>query len=300
LAIPIRATIIKLLLRTFALFPMPAVHGIGAVVGWLLSVMPNELRRVSRINIDLCFPQLSASCRRRLLVRSLVECGKTALEFAPLWLWPEDRILALIKRAPGRAHLDDLLNRGKGVILLIPHLGAWELASIYVSMCFAQKFPVTGLYRPPRLSGLDAMIRRARERFGARMVPTTLTGVRTLYQTLHDGGIVGVLPDQEPGTGNPVFAPFLGVPANTMGLVSKLMARTRAEAVYVYFTRLPSGRGFEVHFSPASTAVGDDDLRIATQSLNEGVEVCVKRHPEQYQWGYKRFRTRPPGESAIY
>ncbi len=297
---PIRATIIKLLLRTFALFPMPVVHGIGAGLGWLLTVTPNELRRVSRINIDLCFPQLSASRRRRLLVRSLVECGKTAVEFAPLWTWSEDRILSLIKRAAGREYLDGLLDQGKGVILLIPHLGAWELASIYVSMCFAEKYPVTGLYRPPRMGELDVMIRRARERFGARMVPTTLTGVRTLYQTLNDGGIVGVLPDQEPGAGNPVFAPFLGVPANTMGLVSKLMARTQAAAVYVYFTRLPSGRGFEVHFSPASSGVGDGDLHIATQRLNEGVELCVKRYPEQYQWGYKRFRTRPPGESGVY
>lgn len=297
---PIRATIIKALLRTFALFPLPVVHAIGAGVGWMMAVTPNELRRVSRINIDLCFPHLSAWRRRRLLVHSLVECGKTALEFAPLWIWPEDRILALIKDAPGRGYLDELLNQGKGVILLIPHLGAWELASIYVSMCFAEKYPVTGLYRPPRMVELDVMIRRARERFGARMVPTTMTGVRTLYQTLNEGGVVGVLPDQEPGAGNPVFAPFLGVPANTMGLVSKLVSRTRAEAVYVYFTRLSGGRGFEVHFLPASPAIGDEDLCVAARHLNQGVELCVRKHPEQYQWGYKRFRTRPPGEARIY
>jgi len=299
-SIAIRAAIIKLLLRTFALFPLPVVHAIGAALGWLMAITPNDVRRVSRINIDMCFPQLTPSRRRRLLVQSLVESGKTALEFAPLWFWSEDKILALIKAAPGRQRLDDLLNKGKGVILLIPHLGAWELASIYVSMCFAEKYPVTGLYRPPRMGALDMMIRRARERFGARMVPTTMTGVRTLYHTLNKGGVVGVLPDQEPGTGNPLFAPFFGVPANTMGLVSKLMTRTRAEAVYVYFTRLSGGRGFEVHFLPASPGLDDKDLHIATQRLNEGVEVCIRQYPEQYQWGYKRFRTRPPGEAGVY
>lgn len=297
---PIRATFIKALLRIFALFPMPVVHAIGTCLGWMLAVTPNELRRVSRINIELCFPQLPAHRRRRLLIDSLVECGKTAVEFAPLWLWPEDRIIALIKDAPGRRHLDALLRQGRGVILLIPHLGAWELASIYVSMCFAEEYPVTGLYRPPRLGELDTMIRRARERFGARMVPTSMMGVRTLYQTLNKGGIVGVLPDQEPGSSDPVFAPFLGVPANTMGLVSKLMSRTGAAAVYLYFTRLPGGRGFEVNIMPASPALRDADLLVATQHLNKGVERCVRRHPEQYQWGYKRFRTRPPGETRLY
>lgn len=111
---PIRAALIKLLLHIFALFPMPVVHAIGVGLGLLLAVTPNELRRVSRINIDLCFPRLPAHRRRRLLLYSLVECGKTAVEFAPLWLWSEDRILALIKDAPGRGYVDMLLKQDRG------------------------------------------------------------------------------------------------------------------------------------------------------------------------------------------
>lgn len=296
----IQARLIRLLLRVFAFFPLRVTHRIGAVMGGLLMLIPNELRRVSAANIALCFPGAAPAWRRKLLVRSLIESGKTAAELGPLWLWPGHRVHGLIRRVRGREYLNALLERNKGVILLIPHLGAWELVAFYISIHFAGRYPLTGLYRPPRIAELEPMLRRARERFGARFVPTTVSGVRALYRTLDRGGIIGVLPDQEPGIGKRVFAPFFGIPANTMGLVSRLMARTGAEAIYVYINRLPAGSGFEAHFLPAPPGIGDTDVVSAAVKLNQGVEACIRQQPEQYQWGYKRFRTRPPGMPDCY
>lgn len=296
----LRAGAVKTLLRVFAALPMPALHRIGNVLGYLLLWIPNDLCRVARVNIDLCFPQLPDPERRRLLLQTLKESAKTAVELGPLWLWPPEKIMGLIAGAAGRELLDELLARGKGVVLLIPHLGAWEMVTIYISVHFAGRYPLTGLYRPPRMTDLGELMLQGRRRFGAEFVPTTMGGVRRLYHTLEQGGIIGVLPDQEPGVGKSIFAPFFGISASTMGLVSRLLSRTGAQPIYAYISRLPRGRGFEMQFLPAPAGIGDDDLATAAQRLNEGVENCVKRVPEQYQWGYKRFRTRPPGEARIY
>lgn len=296
----LQAALIKALLRLFSVLPIAVLHRLGDALGYPLLWIPNELCRVARVNIALCFPELSEHERRGLLLRTLKESAKTAAELGPLWFQPPDKILRRITKVTGRELLDELLLQGKGVVLLIPHLGAWEMVTLYISIHFVGRYPLTGLFRPPRMMELGETMLQARRRCGADFVPTTLAGVRKLYHTLEQGGVIGVLPDQEPGVGKSIFAPFFGTSASTMGLVSRLLRRTGAKPIYAYISRLPQGRGFEMHFLPAPAGIEDDDLATAARRLNEGVENCILRVPEQYQWGYKRFRTRPEGEAPIY
>lgn len=291
-----RARLITALLRVFAALPLPLAHALGTVVGWGLILVPNQLRRIGRINVPLCFPEFAPAQQRALLRRSLIEAGKTMCEAGALWLWPRARVLALVREVSGEQHLRTALAAGRGAILATPHLGAWEIMGLYASA----HYPLTSLYRPPRLAELDALVRRGRERLGAQLVPADAAGVRALYRALARGEVVGMLPDQEPGAGNGVFAPLFGVAANTMALLSRLAIKTDAPVIFCYAERLPRGRGYHLHFVPAPAAIRHAPLEQSVRVLNETVEALVRRCPPQYQWGYKRFRTRPPGAARLY
>ncbi len=291
-----RARLITVLLRLFATLPLPLAHALGAFIGWGLVCIPNDLRRISRINIPLCLPELAAAEQRRLIHRSLIESGKTMSEAGALWLRPEQRVLSLVCQVSGEEQLRAALSAGKGAILAVPHLGAWEIVGLYCS----HHYPMTSLYRPPRMVELNALIRHGRERLGAQLVPVDAGGVRALYQTLRQGELVGMLPDQEPGAGNAMFAPLFGIQANTMVLLSRLAMKTGAPVVFSYAERLSYGRGYHLHFIPAPALINRGSLHESVTAVNGMVESLVRRCPEQYQWGYKRFRTRPDGEQAIY
>jgi KDO2-lipid IV(A) lauroyltransferase len=109
-----------------------------------------------------------------------------------------------------------------------------------------------------------------------------------------------MLPDQDPGQGGGVFAPFFGISANSMVLLGRLARKTGAAVFFGYCERLPGTRGYRFHFLPAPAGIDDPDPQVAAAAMNRGVEACVRALPDQYQWSYRRFRNRPPGEAGIY
>ena len=290
-----RAAIIGLL-RLTSLLPLPLTHAIGILIGGLLWWIPNDLRRIASRNLVLTFPEMPVADRERLLRRNLWETGKLLLELGPLWLWRGERVLALVRGAvAGEEALTDTVRRRRGAILLTPHLGAWEMAGLY----YSSRHPLTILYRPSRL-GLDELSIRGRGRLGGKVVATDARGVRSLLTALRDGEILGILPDQDPGDEGGVFAPFFGISASTMTLVSRLTRNTGAPVFLTWAERLPRGRGFALHLRalPEVTAAGS--LEESAAALNRGVEAAVRSLPAQYLWAYKRFKTRPPGEPKLY
>lgn len=291
-----RALLIRWLLHVCAALPLPLAHALGRLLGWSMLHIPNELRRISAINIPLCFPEFTAAQQNRLLRTSLIQAGKTMTEAGALWLWPERRLATLVRQCIGEEHLRAALATGKGAILATLHLGAWELIGLYSSL----HYPITSLYRPPRLIEMGALVRHGRERFGAILVPADAGGVRALYQALGRGEMVGILPDQEPGAGNGVFAPLFGIQANTMVLLSRLAIKTGAPVIFSYAERLPHGRGYRLHFVSTPPAINQAPLERSVAIMNDIVEKLVRQRPDQYQWGYKRFRTRPEGVAKLY
>jgi KDO2-lipid IV(A) lauroyltransferase len=205
-------------------------------------------------------------------------------------------VLATIQEVHGEKLLQDAYASQQGVILAFPHLGNWEIVSLYCS----SRYPMTTLYQPPRLMQFDAMIRHGRERLGAKLVATDNTGVRALLAALKQGEMIGVLPDQEPKFGNGVFASFFNIPAYSGTLVSRLVNKTNAMVIFAYAERLPKGEGYQLYFSAAGKAIYADDLQTSVAGLNQGVENCIRSIPEQYQWSYYRFRSRPEGDKPFY
>ncbi len=291
-----RVRLIKLLLRLFAALPLPVAHAFGAVLGLALIVLPNSLRRITAINLALCYPELDARARTRLARRSLMETGKTIMEMGAMWCWPASRLLGKLRAVSGLEVADAAQRRGRGVIFASPHLGCWEMAGLYVS----SRYPMTTLYRPPRLVALENLSREARARLGARLVPTDASGVRALFQALGRGEAVGILPDQNPDPGSGVFAAFFGMPAYTMVLIARLARKTGAALIITYAERLPHGAGYHLHLHEAPEDFASATPEQAGAILNGLIEEGVRAHPEQYQWSYKRFRVRPEGERGVY
>ncbi|MBD3610346.1 MAG: lysophospholipid acyltransferase family protein [Gammaproteobacteria bacterium] len=291
-----RAYITRGLLRLFALLPLSLNHMLGSAIGRLAYRINNDLKYSASINIQRCLPQLSQQQQQQLNKAQLIGTGKTFTEAGAMWLWSGKRILNSIKEISGEEHVEIALSKGKGVIFAMPHMGSWELVSLYCS----NKYPMTTLYRPPDMQALEKIVRTGRERLGATLVPTDNRGVKALLKALNSGETIGILPDQEPGKGQGVFAPFFGIPAYSMSLLSRLVQKTSAEVVFAFAERLPFGQGYHLHFLPAPEGIRDKEMDHAISAVNLGVQRCIEQCPGQYQWGYRRFKTRPEGEGKFY
>jgi len=278
--------VLHFLLWGLASLPLWMAHAIGRTVGYLMARIPNKQRRNALINIRLCYPHLAETEALQFRDRSFLEYGKTYLEIAYLWSRPVEHVLGLVKEVFGLELLTKDTERG--VIVLSPHLGAWELAGLYLSTIG----PTTTLYRPQPVA--DDLIRRARSRGGAKLVPTDQQGIRRMLEALRRGEYLGILPDQEPKSDRAaVFAPFFGEPAFTMLLVNRLARKTGSRVVFLFAERLPRGRGYRLHCLQAPEGIDSDNPVEAATALNRGIERCISVCPEQYAWSYKRFRSRP-------
>lgn len=289
---PLRLGLVRALLWLFGRLSLGGAQRLGAGIGALLWRTNGKTRRVVEDNLARCLPELGAAERERLGRETMIEAGKTLVETGPLWRWPRERVEAMVVDTPGFETLEDALAAGHGAILLGPHLGAWELGGLMT----AARTPTTIMYRPPREAALESLMVEARARFGAAMAPANLRGVRQALAALRRNELVAILPDQEPARGEGVFAPFFGEPALTMTLVRSLMRRTGAPAFMGYAERLPAGRGFRIHYRPARQPLDAEAPVKAATALNREVEALARERLAQYQWTYRRFRSRPPTE----
>lgn len=260
-----------------------------------MNVGPTRMRQTTRQNLRLCFPELSETEVNRLAAQSLRETAKTALEMGKCWLLPLDRVLALVREVEGEQIMARAWAENKGIILLAPHLGNWEVFGYY----FTERYPSTFMYQPPKNLYFDTMIKNARSRGRARLTPTNRQGVAQLLKALNQGEMVGLLPDQEPTEEGGEFAPFFGTPALSMTLVSRLVQRTGARVLCGFAERLPRGAGFRLRVREADPQIYAADLQASVAGLNRSVESCVTEAVAQYQWEYKRFKRRPDG-SRLY
>ncbi len=290
--------------------PLRVLHAAGALLGSAYWIARGRERRITEINLRLLktcngartgqrtidgneSADLLASLDARTVLR---ETGRSVTEIAKVWRGDPARALDLVREVRGLEHFDAALAAGRGLIVAAPHLGCWELLNYWL----AARTPLAIVYRPPRNPDVEPFLRAARGTVDVEQVRAEGAGVRTLYRRLAAGGVVGILPDQQPKQGEGEFAPFFGIEALTMVLVPRLAERTGAAVLYAFAERLPRGEGFRIHVLPAPEGVADRDLRIACTALNAGVEACVRLAPMQYQWHYKRYSKRPPGERNPY
>ena len=278
-----------ILLKLLARLPLPVLHGLGIMLGWLIYWAPGRHAGRLRSNLiesGLCTP--GADCQR-LLRQAIGESGKAVVELLPVWLRPYAKVLKLVKGRSGWEHLDAARAAGKGIILIGPHIGCFEIINLY----YAAQHPFTAMYKPPRKQVLAELMLAGRQRGQATLVPTDLSGVRAQLAALKRHEAIGILPDQVATGGDGVWAPFFGRPAYTPTLVTSLQRKTNAAAFFIAAERLSWGRGYHLHVFPLDTPLPEDKVAAATL-LNQGVEEMVRRFPAQYLWSYNRHK-RPGG-----
>ncbi len=292
----VRNPLIRVLLLMLAKLPFNWNQKLGYLVGRLLYWFAQDLKRITDINLQLCFPDSSVEERSELGKRSMLESGKTLTEMAPMWLWPLDQTLGLLRQVEGEDKLQEAYARGKGIILLSPHLGCWEIISLYV----AEKYPMTNMFRPHRIKSLSQYMEHGRQRGQATLVPTDISGVKQLMRALRRGDIAGLLPDQDPGLKAGEFADFFGVKANTMTLVSRLACKTKAPVLFAVAERLPNAKGYKLVFTEAEEKISSCDELESISAMNKSVQELILHNPNQYQWSYRRFKCRPDNQESFY
>lgn len=280
--------------RVLAVLPPRLAQSLARPLAWLLWSVSKRFRRVSLTNLALCYPAKTEQAQEQLAREALYHYACNALEVGVAWYWSRPRFDKLFESPRGWSHLEGALAEGKGVLFLAPHFGAWEMLGLKVSDAMGAT-----LYKPGSDPVVDEVLIERRERFGANLVPAGRQGLKALMNQLKAGRAVGVLPDQEPRAGDGRFAPFFGTPALTGVLISRLIQRTGARAVFAACLRKPGGR-FELCILPAEEALYSADLDTALAALNRGVESIIELDPAQYLWAYKRFRARPDGQPNRY
>lgn len=269
------------LLALFARLPLPVVHGLGALLGLLGLLRPRHRAIVSE---NLAAAGLYSP---RRLFGAAMELGKGALELVPIWLRPLARATGWVREVQGWEHVEAARRRGKGIVVLGPHLGCLELAGLYI----AARLPITALYRRPRQAWVHRIMQAGRNRGHARMVEPNLAGVRALLTALKRNEAAWVLPDQRANVGEGVWAPFFGRWAYMPTLLYRLHAATGATPLLFCCERLPLGRGFRLTIEPLPGLPGDTDQ--AVRLVNGILEEHVRQLPEQYLWTYRLHRRRP-------
>jgi KDO2-lipid IV(A) lauroyltransferase len=252
-------------------------------------------RHTTERNLERCYPEMSVEDRSVLVRESFLHYLCSILETGHNWYWPLERLQAQCDGIVGEELVRDALASGRGLVALAPHFGAWEYLGMYL-----QRFPdIAILYKPPSNPALERALLEKRRRGGAALIPATAAGLRQLYAHIRAGRGAGVLPDQQPSSGQGRFAPFFGHQALTGVLAPRLVQRTACVVLLTVCERLPGGR-FRVHFMPADEEIYSTDMVTALTAVNRGVERCIEIDPAQYLWSYRRFKTRPEGEDPFY
>lgn len=282
------------LMKIISLLPLGVARFLGKVMGMAMAAFSSKSFKITLRNLSFCFSSQSQQANQQLAKKRMQHLGQAFFETPILWRKPSKWLQTKIVSVEGEALLQEALSNDRGTILLIPHQGNWEVIGLWI----AQQTAMTSLYQPAKIAALDQWIKHSREKTGANLVPTNLSGVAALLKALKRSETVAILPDQQPSRSGGEFAPLFGVQALTMTLTHNLLNRSNAQAIFCCALR--DAGGWQLHFSPADPSIYQADQSESLAAMNAGVESIAALALEQYQWEYKRFRAQPEGFPPIY
>ena len=263
-------------------------NGVGALLFWLIP----ERRRVTRINLAKCFPQMPADERERLARGAFKSFCRSFVDRAVLWWGSDERIRQMVK-LEGLEHLD---QAGERKIVLAPHFAGLDAAGIRLSM----ERDLSSLYSHQKDPVLDRLLYDSRTRFRPDpKIASRIQGLRPVVRWVREGIPLYFLPDMDVGARGAMFAPFFGVQAATVLGLPYIARMARALVVPCVARMLPDG-GYVGRFYPAWRDYPSGDDAADVRRMNAFIEERILEMPEQYHWLHKRFKTRPPGEPRFY
>lgn len=282
----IAANIVEATIRLLGRVSLGVSRGIAAFIAKCLIWTKAGVFKTTTRNIEHCFREISEDERKQLVKSSLYHFGCDFTELGHLWHRKKQEIEQSIVAVHGFEQVEHDLKKSP-VIALVPHLGCWELAGYFLG----SRYPTTVLFSARRLGPLTEMVKTSREKFGCKLVDSSVSGLRQLLSDMSAGHITLILPDQVPAQGRSTIAQFFGQQAQTTTLVHGLLERCEAK-VYV-FSFLRTELGFEIFVDTVPSAIYSQEVKDSAQTMNDAIEQAVLRDPAQYQWEYKRFRRIP-------
>jgi KDO2-lipid IV(A) lauroyltransferase len=283
--------LVLILLWCLRWLPRSWVAAMGRALGTLLFHWGR--RRVTLINLKLCFPQLTESKRERIGRGVFQNLARSTLELGGVWYRPVASALDNVKLLD-RHHID--VWRGKRpVIVLAPHFVGLDMGGAKFSLEYPEVF---SMYSEQKNKVFDAALRRARRRFNNATLITRQQGLRPVLKALKDMQIFYYLPDMDFGPKDAVFVDFFGVKTATVTALSRLSAITGAKVIPLVTRQTTDG--YEARFYPVWEDFPTEDPLADARRLNAFLEERILEMPDQYFWVHKRFKTRPPGEASYY
>jgi KDO2-lipid IV(A) lauroyltransferase len=291
----------RAILSGLGILPRSLALGLGLSIGHLGSLMPGNLRRTGRRNLEIAFPEMSEGERNRLLRGCFASLGRLLGEFSQLPKASSESLRQLIEYDEvGLAHLREAEKNKRGVIFLTGHLGCWELHSFGWS---ALEYPISFLVRPLDNARIEEMIESVRTKFGNRAIDKQ-SAARQSLRVLREGGTLGILSDLNTQTREGVFVPFFGKLACTTAGIATLALKTDAVVIPTCAVWNKKRKRYFFHGDPpvelVRTGDHDKDIEVNTANFAAAVERMVRLYPDQWLWIHKRWKTRPPGEADLY
>ena len=275
------------------LLPLPILARIGQGLGMLLYIFARERRFVVHTNLRLCFPQWTQTQRNRVARAHFRAIGRGILEQGIGWWASPERIRRLV-RVEGRQYLEEAI-KGQVIVLALHFVGV-DMGAIRMS----SEHSMATVYAQQKNPVFDALLRKARTRFGHNRLLSRQDGIRAVVKSMREGWSLFYLPDMDFGPQGSIFVPFFGVQAATVTGLSRIAKLTGARVLPFVTRELPGGQGYEARFYPLWENFPGNDVIADTRRMNAFIEERVMETPEQYYWVHKRFKTRPPGEARFY
>ena len=290
---------VRALLGALGVLPRPAAVALGRAFGRLAYTLAGGLRRTGMRNLELAFPEMPEAERARTLRRSVVTLGRQLGEFSQFPRATPEEIARLVEY-DGIEILREAKARGRGIIFLTGHLGAWEVLSFAHS---ALHEPISFMVRRLDNPRVETLVDGVRTRFGNRSIDKKMAA-RSALKLLREGGILGILADLNTQPNEGVFVPFFGRPACTTSGIAVLALRTDASVIPVVAPWDEAKGRWVFRGSPIVELVrtGDHerDVEVNTARFTAALERQIRKYPDQWLWIHKRWKTRPPGEPDLY
>ena len=281
------------------LFPRGLARAIGVLIGAFAYRGLGRLRRVGVRNLELAFPEMTAADREVILRSEYRNLGLLLAEFCKMPDYTAATASRFI-RYEGLEYYQRARERGKGVLVLTGHLGAWELSSFYHSL---MGMPMGMVIRRLDNPLVDSFVNRIRCLHGNRVIHKD-DFARGLIASMRAGETVGILMDTNMTPPQGVFVPFFGVRACTASGMARIAARTGAAVVPGFLLWEHNEQKYVLHFGAelavADTGDADEDAVTNTAAFTATIEAYVRQYPEQWLWMHRRWKTRPAGEEGIY
>jgi Kdo2-lipid IVA lauroyltransferase/acyltransferase len=282
------------LLKILAPLPLLLFHVLGIALGHVVYRCSARYRRIFLANLRQAgFDQ--PAVRRQ----AIAEAGKAVMELIPVWFRPQSAVAALVQDVSLLALIAQARARDKGVIFITPHMGCFEVAAQWYAQLHG---PLTALYSPPKRGLFSRLVSGGRAKPQLHLATPDLRGVRAMLAALKRKEAIAILPDQVPGRGEGQWAPFFGRPAWTMVLAQRLAKAGDASLILVWAERLSWGRGYRCHgmawpepqeagaATGAGPATEQATQHAAACDLNQALETIIRVCPQQYLWGYNRYK----------